>query len=259
LWQMRERRPWLAIGLLLLAAGATLAFQIVTAASFTSAAWWLPMTIVLFVSGAALLVASAGWQVRYAFMAGFVCVMVALLLTPGIWSGLTMLNSSNNQSLPAAYSGQASGPTNSGGLHINQALLDYLTVNTQSIEYLMAVPSSMQGADYVIATGRPVLYLGGFSGQDQVVTADDLAQMVANGKLRFIYWNASGGNGFGGQRGTRSDISAWVTSACTPVQGYDMATISAGAPDGTQGGLSNGGIPFGGGRQTQMTLYACGA
>jgi 4-amino-4-deoxy-L-arabinose transferase-like glycosyltransferase len=259
LWRMRERRPWLAVGLLLLAAGATLAFQVVTATSFTSAAWWLPMTIVLFVSGAALLVASAGWQVRYAFVAGFACVMTALLLTPGIWSGLTMLNSSNNQSLPAAYSGQASGPTNSGGLHVNQALLDYLTVNTQSIEYLMAVPSSMQGADYVIATGRPVLYLGGFSGQDQVVTADDLAQMVANGKLRFIYWNASGGNGFGGQRGARSDISAWVTSACTPVQGYDMATISAGAPDGTQGGLSNGGIPFGGDRQTQMTLYACGA
>ena len=74
-----------------------------------------------------------------------------------------MLNSSDNQSLPAAYGGQTSGPANNGDLRINQSLLDYLTANTQSIEYLMAVPSSMQGADYVIATERPVLYVGGFS------------------------------------------------------------------------------------------------
>jgi 4-amino-4-deoxy-L-arabinose transferase-like glycosyltransferase len=259
LWRMRERHPWLAIGLLLLAAGATLAFQAFTATSFISTAWWLPFTILLFVMGAALLVTSAGWQVRYTSVSGFACVMAALLLTPGLWSGLTTLNSSDNQSLPAAYSGRASGPANNGDLQINQALLDYLTANTRGIEYLMAVPSSMQGADYVIATGRPVLYLGGFSGQDKVVTAGNLAQMVAHGELRYIYWNASGGNGFGGQRGNQSDISAWLTSACTPVQGYDTATISAGAPDGVRGGLSNGGIPFGGGRQMQMTLYACGA
>ena len=75
---------------------------------------------------------------------------------------------------------------------------------------------------------------------------------------RYIYWNASGGNGVGGQRGNPSDISAWVTSACTSVAGYDTATLSAGAPDGVPGGLSNGGAPFGGGRQMQMTLYACG-
>lgn len=259
LWRLRERRPWLAIGLLLLASGATLAFQAVTATSFTTAAWWLPITVALFVIGAALLVTSAGGRVRYASVVGFVCVIAALLLTPGIWSGLTVLNSSSNQSLPAAYSGQASGPANNGGLQINQALLDYLTENTQGSGYLMAVPSSMQGADYVIVTGRPVLYLGGFSGQDQVVTADGLAQMVANGELRHVYWNASGGNGFGGQRGNPSDISTWVTSACTPVQGFDTATLSAGAPDGAQGGLSNGGIPFGGGRQMQMTLYDCAA
>jgi 4-amino-4-deoxy-L-arabinose transferase-like glycosyltransferase len=257
LWRLRERNTWLAIGLLLIAGGATLAFQVFTATSFTTNVWWLPIAITLFVIGAALLTASAGWRVKYSAAAGFACVGVALLLTPGIWSGLTMLNSSNNQSLPAAYTGRSSGPSNNGGLQINQALLDYLTTNTQGIEYLMAVPSSMQGADYVIATERPVLYLGGFSGQDRVVSAADLSEMVANRELRYIYWNAGGGNGFGGGRGNQSDISAWVTSSCTAVPGFDTATISAGAPDGVQGGLSNGGIPGGG--QMQMTLYDCDA
>jgi len=73
---------------------------------------------------------------------------------------------------------------------VNQALLDYLEARTQGIKYLMAVPSSMQGADYVLATGRPVLYLGGFMGADQVVTADDLEQMVGHSELRYIYWDA---------------------------------------------------------------------
>jgi hypothetical protein len=49
-------------------------------------------------------------------------------------------------------------------LQVSQALLDYLEEHTQDITYLMAVPSSMQGADHVLATGRPVLYLGGFMG-----------------------------------------------------------------------------------------------
>ncbi len=80
-------------------------------------------------------------------MAGFGLVAGALLLTPGIWSGLTMLNSSENQSLPAAYSGRSSGPANGGGLQVNQALLAYLQPRTQGATFLMAVPSSMQGAD----------------------------------------------------------------------------------------------------------------
>ena len=99
---------------------------------------------------------------------------------------------------------------------MNQALLDYLEARTQGIKYLMAVPSSMQGADYVLATGRPVLYLGGFMGADQVVTADDLEQMVGHSELRYIYWDARGGN-----PGERSDISSWVASMCTAVQGLD--------------------------------------
>lgn len=260
-WRLRAQRPWLAITLLLLAAGVTLAFQAFTARAFTTATWWLPLAIALLLIGAVLLIISAGWQFRRVAVAGLACVLAALLITPGIWSALTMLNSSANQSLPAAYSGQASGPANRGDLQINPSLLEFLTTNTQGIEYLMAVPSSMQGADYVIATGRPVLYLGGFSGQDEVVAADELAQMVAEGKLRYIYWNANGDNGRlgpGGPRGNQSAISTWVMSTCAPVAGYDTATLSAGAPDGVRGGLGNGGAPFGGGGGMQMTLYDCG-
>jgi 4-amino-4-deoxy-L-arabinose transferase-like glycosyltransferase len=223
LWRMWQERWWLALVLLLIAAAGTLVLQIATAQAFLSSMWWLPFLVGFFVVGAALLIL-AGRQGNHMARAGFACVVAAMLITPGIWSGLTTLNSSGNQSLPAAYDGRSSGPANRGGLppggnvqQVNQALLDYLESHTQGTKYLMAVPSAMQGADYVLATGRPVLYLGGFNGQDKVVTDADLARLVTDGELRYIYWGGQGG-GPGGPGG-QSDVSNWVTSACVPVQG----------------------------------------
>lgn len=133
-------------------------------------------------------------------------------------------------------------------------MLRYLLANTHDTTYLLAVPSAMQGADYVIATGRPVLHIGGFMGQDRVVTADSLAQMVADGELRFVYW---GGPGGGAGLGNRPDISAWVTAYCTPVSGFDTVTRSAGPPDGTGSRGGNAGSPGGLG-DTRVSLYDCG-
>ena len=108
-----------------------------------------------------------------------------------------------------------------------------------------------------------MLYLGGFSGQDQVVTADDLSALVASGQLRYIYWGGQGGGqggrgNFGPGGGANAGISQWVTSQCTLVQGFDTTTQNAGAPDGTggnQGATGNGA----GGRDIQVNLYDCAA
>jgi 4-amino-4-deoxy-L-arabinose transferase-like glycosyltransferase len=161
LWRLREQRPWLGTALLLAAAGGTLRFQVTTASAFMSKVAWLPWTLALLAAGAVLLIASAAGRRQVGIaLAGLACVVAAILVTPGIWSGLTTLNASENQSLPSAYGGRSSGPANRGGLQVDQASLDYLGPHTLDTKYLMAVPSSMQGADYVLATGRPVLYLG---------------------------------------------------------------------------------------------------
>lgn len=257
MWKISQRHRWVALSLLLVAAGATVALQMLTAATFLSIIWWLPFALGLFALGAALLIMNATGGLSGAAPAGFACVVAAMLLTPALWSGLTVVNASANQSLPSAYGGRESGPANRGGTLVNATLLAFLESHTQGVEYLMAVPSSMQGSDYVIATGRPVLYLGGFMGQDRVVGATGLAQLVREGRLRYIYWDSRGGNGFMGRGGVQSDISRWVTGACKPVQGYDTVTENAGAPDGTGAGQ---GAPFFGGRGgmgMQVTLYDC--
>jgi len=145
-------------------AAATLGLQIITAQAFASSVWWLPLAIGLFVIGAVLLLVVTNRKLHLGAMAGFSCVIAAILLTPGIWSALTAFNASGNQSLPSAYAGRSSGLANRGGLQVSQALLDYLEEHTKDITYLMTMPSSMQAGDYLLATGRPVLYLGGFMG-----------------------------------------------------------------------------------------------
>jgi len=164
--------------------------------------------------------------------------LAAMVIIPIYWTVMTVTTDSNIN-LPTAYTGsnQQGGP---GGNRPNQSgggsneMLDYLQANTADVEYLVAVPSSQNGATFVIATGRPVLYMGGFGGQDEVVTADDLSAMVANGELRYVL--------YGGQKGNKEDIASWLKTSCSVVP--DVAQVVG--PAGRQGE----------GDQT-MTLYMC--
>ena len=124
LWRVREigRWPhrWIAAALLVTAAGGTLALQVSTARSFTTDSWWMPAAYGLLAIGALALLAAAIRNRRRIAISGFACVVAAIMLTPGVWAGLTTANSSANQSLPSAYSGRPSGPANGGGLQVNQ-------------------------------------------------------------------------------------------------------------------------------------------
>jgi 4-amino-4-deoxy-L-arabinose transferase-like glycosyltransferase len=240
LWKISQEHRGLAIGLLLVAAGATLGLQVVTSRNYTTTSWWLSIAGIVFVLGAGLLLAAlVRWRPSLLKL-GYVTICAAMLIMPTIWSELTNLNASNNQSLPGAYSGQSLNSNALRGVQVNQPLLDFLQQNTQDSKYLMAVPSAMQGADYVIATGRPVLYLGGFMGRDPVITEEGLQQLVESGELRYIYSEAGGG-------GNRANVSTWVRNSCTIVAGFNTNTQNAGAPDGT---LNRGNMA--------VSLYDCG-
>jgi 4-amino-4-deoxy-L-arabinose transferase-like glycosyltransferase len=265
-WQQRQRHTWLATLLLLGAAGITLLLQYTTAIAFVRTLGWLPLVAVLFTLGTlAIIIANLIFLPQSArswlATAGYAGLVVALLVTPGIWSVLTNLHSSDNQSLPAAYNGRSNGPVSMGQIQVSSDLLDFLQANTQDTTYLMAVPSSMQGADYVLATGRPVLYMGGFMGQDQVLTADSLAHLVESGQLRYIFSDTAGSGRFGGGRFGggfvgigQADISSWISDHCQAVQGYDVSTHNTGAPDGINGGTGIDGARM----DMPVSLYDCG-
>ncbi len=101
-----------------------------------------------------------------------------------------------------------------GGGGLSSAELRWLQSQDRGQRWIVAVDSSMQASSAII-DGYSVVALGGFSGSDPAGTAARVADLVEQGKLRFI---AAGGGfgGFGGSGGGTGLANA-VSLACAPV------------------------------------------
>ncbi|MDD1687424.1 glycosyltransferase family 39 protein [Methanoregula sp.] len=142
-----------------------------------------------------------------------------LFIAPFVWAFTPMMYGSGN--LPTAgprLSEQGSGGTGMNSMPGSSGnvsnLADYLLSHSTGETWLVAVPSSMSGAELIIGTGKPVMSLGGFAGSDSVLTVTALKNLVDDGKIRYFY--LSGGQGGGGSSGN-SELFSWVEGACTAV------------------------------------------
>ena len=254
LWQLIQRRALLGWGLLFLLTGGTLAFQVITLWGTTTVApWAVGAAVVIFGLGLCFLALSM-LRVRFAPVAVGL-LLAAMLVAPAVWSTLTTLNPNSNGALPAAGSAQQSAPGGMGRTRIgaddgrvnapsisneggqSQSLLNFLLANTQPGTYLLATDRANDAASYILETGRPVLAIGGFLGQYQEVSVDQLAALVNSGQLRFV---------LGQSLQQYQDISQWVQQNCKAV---DTASLS-GANATAFGTL--------GAQQQTTTLYDCG-
>ena len=107
-----------------------------------------------------------------------------------------------------------------GGNSSDSALLNYLIANKGSAKWIVAISSSQEAGSIELATGQPVMAMGGFTGSDPTPTLDQLKSYIASGQLRFVLTGNGFGGGFGGGQGG-DDITTqrtdWVDSACQPV------------------------------------------
>ena len=173
---------------------------------------------------------------RRAAAVGAVALAFALAAGPASYSVATAgraLNGNNVTAGPATAS--ASGPGGGGGFGgggggmgggggISDETIAYLQAHQGSAKYLLAASGSQTTAGIIIATGEPVVTMGGFNGGDPAPTVDQLAQMVADGELRYVL--VSDGGGRGGPGGSSDDITAWV-------QEHGTAVDDAGTSNGT--------------------------
>jgi len=246
LWSWGKDKNWVGI-LLIVAAAITLAFQVFASIQYGELSWWMLGVGILFIFGSLLLIVMK--------RAAYITILASMMVIPIYWTVMTVA-SDQNIKLPSAYSGsdQQDGgdgtnrPRPQGGdSNVNDELLAYLLAHTQDVEYLTAVPSSQQGSQLVIETGRPVLYMGGFGGQDDVVNAEDLAAMVAKNELRYVL--------YGGERGNKEDIANWLKTSCSVVPEFSEIE-SGGRPAQGPNAQTQGQGPQGQGNQT-MALYMC--
>jgi 4-amino-4-deoxy-L-arabinose transferase-like glycosyltransferase len=101
------------------------------------------------------------------------------------------------------------------------ALLDQ---DAASYTWVAAAVGSNSASGYQLATGDPVMAIGGFNGSDPSPTLEQFQQYVAEGK---IHWFIGGSGGFGGQMGgsrSSSQIAQWVQENFT-AQTVDDVTL----------------------------------
>ena len=135
-----------------------------------------------------------------------------------------------------AFGGGGPGGGGGGGFlnssRSNPALTKLLQADASRYTWAAATVNANNAAGYQLASGEPVMAIGGFNGTDPAPTLAQFETDVSEGKIH--YFVADGG-GFGGPGGSASDdasrITAWVESHFTSrtVGGVTVYDLTSGA------------------------------
>jgi 4-amino-4-deoxy-L-arabinose transferase-like glycosyltransferase len=136
---------------------------------------------------------------------------------------------------PIASLGGAPGATAEA---VDLPLVSYLLAHRGSARWIVAAQSANGAASIQLATGAPVMAMGGFSGGDPAPTADELAGYVASGELRYVF--------VGGRSGGPAGIPGGAAAPGGGIRG-GAAAPGGGIPGGAAapGGGFPGGQGFG--------------
>jgi hypothetical protein len=94
-----------------------------------------------------------------------------------------------------------------GQVRVSAAIRSALDANAGQYRWVLATDGSQSAAGIELATGEPVMAIGGFSGEGGNLTLAQFERDVAAGEIH--YYSASAGGGPGGQ-GSTSAITTWV-------------------------------------------------
>jgi 4-amino-4-deoxy-L-arabinose transferase-like glycosyltransferase len=120
-----------------------------------------------------------------------------------------------------APSTRGGGGDGGGGGELSSEVIAYLEANQGAAKYLLAASGSQTTASIIIATGEPVVTIGGFGGNDPAPTVAQLAAMVANGELKYVL--VSSGSG-GGPGATSDALTTWVKAHGTAVKAVSVSS-----------------------------------
>jgi 4-amino-4-deoxy-L-arabinose transferase-like glycosyltransferase len=119
-----------------------------------------------------------------------------------------------------------------GEMQVSAALTSALKKNADTYRWVAATAGSQSAASLELATGAPVMAIGGFSNEGGNLTLAAFEQYVAAGDLH--YYIASGGGGGTGMPGagsSSSSITAWVKAhfAAKTIGGQTVYDLTAAA------------------------------
>jgi 4-amino-4-deoxy-L-arabinose transferase-like glycosyltransferase len=128
-------------------------------------------------------------------------------------------------STASAPRGAGGGGGRGGAVSVSADLISYLEANQGTAKYLVAAGSSHTTAPIIVSTGKAVVTIGGFSGQDPTPTVSQLATMVADGQLKYVLISSGGGGGPGGGAAS-SALTTWVKAHGTVVTAVSTSAVT---------------------------------
>lgn len=110
-----------------------------------------------------------------------------------------------------------------GRSNSSEKLISFLESNNTGEKWLIAVPDAAEAEPIILATGKPVIAIGGFSGNDNTMTVTKLEELVTSGQLK--YFLVTGNGGRGGSSG--NEVTAWVEKYGTAVDSAKWSNSSS--------------------------------
>ncbi len=105
-----------------------------------------------------------------------------------------------------------------------------LTTDASSYTWAAAAIGSNTASGYQLATGLPVMAIGGFNGSDPSPTLARFKQYVADGEIHYFIGGGRGGGRMSAGGSTSTEISTWVSENFTAktVDGVTLYDLSGG-------------------------------
>lgn len=227
LWEDYRRPGWRG-WLLPLALVGSAAFEAIILSEFPDWNRWLaPLVVGLCLAAAVVLVVvrlvrRSGKRTWTGIVA--TAGVLALLIPMAVWASIPVWYGGHT-GLPYAGPDLLAEPGDGGAAPKDaDRLVDYLLANRGDATYLAATLNAQTAAPIIMATGEPVMAMGGFTGGDPILTTDELVGLVADGTVRFFLVSPQGNR--------QNDLTRWVTKHCVTVPQEAWGSASSSGPGG---------------------------
>ncbi|MFF5106231.1 ArnT family glycosyltransferase [Streptomyces sp. NPDC000134] len=104
-----------------------------------------------------------------------------------------------------------------GGAEVDSAARELLETDADDYTWAAAAIGAQNAGSYQLATGEPVMAIGGFNGTDPSPTLARFKEYVAEGKIHYFVSGGNGGGMGGSGSGTSARIASWVEANFTEV------------------------------------------
>ncbi|HZX05353.1 glycosyltransferase family 39 protein [Kribbella sp.] len=149
---------------------------------------------------------------------------------PGQGTGTTRQPGTGTTQRGGGMGGFLGGGGTSG---VSSEVVTLLQQGAKGYTWTAAAATAMGAAPLQIASGEPIMAIGGFNGTDPAPSLSEFKAMVAQGKIHYFIGSGGGFGGFGGRGGSdgaSSEIASWVSQNFTSqtVGGTTIYDLSSG-------------------------------